>query len=366
MGIFKKSVASVLVVMGIATSDVSAVSLNVLEWEGYISPFAADFEKYAKEKGVDAKLNILKPYITNADQIFDAVRQKSADVVTPTHNYYKMSNGKLIKVLMPIDTKQLSNYANITGSLKNASYDKEGEGKYSVPLLGGSYGLGYNTEKVKDAPASWAVLWDEANKGKFSITNDQFEANVYMAMLMSGYPAESFYDIDKIQFDEAKVQEKLNALVANSASFWGGVPDAKDMASLNYVTDYWFGVALANQAGQKWKLANPKEGQTVWLDTMALSGHVKDDADKQKAAYLLLDFMISPAVQKKMYEMYGSVMVNTETAKMLSPEAAKSSHIGDEAFFKEEWFWKPLTDRTRNTYKKMWRTALEKAGKASN
>ncbi len=340
------------------------ITLNVLEWEGYISPFAEEFSKYAKQKGVDAKLNILKPYITNIEHIFEAVRFTEADIVTPTHNYYKMGNGRLMRALVPIDTSRLSNYQSITNSLKKASYDKSDGKTYSVPLLGGSYGLGYNSEKVKE-PTSWDVLWSSLNKGKISITNDQFEANLYLAMLMSGYPAEGFYDIDSVKFDEVKVQKRLDALVANCGSFWGGVPDKNEMKSLNYVTDYWFGIAFANQDGQKWKLASPKEGQTVWLDTMALSWHLKRSPEKLEAAYLLLDFMISPEIQKKIFEMYGSIAVNTQALKLLDEESAKASKIGDESFFKEEWFWKPLTDRTRETYKRMWDNALEKIGKAN-
>ncbi|WP_088328711.1 extracellular solute-binding protein [Lacimicrobium sp. SS2-24] len=340
----------------VSCSAWSKIQLNVLEWEGYVSPFAAEFTAYAKDKGMDVELNILSPYITNPEQIFKALRAKTADVVTPTHNYYKMNQDKLFQVLQPIDFTRLQHYPKVLASLRSAGYDNFNGQKYSVPLLGGSYGLAYNQDKVS-APESWAVLWDPANKGKYSVTDDQFEANLYITMLVLGYPPQTFYDVDSGSFDEQQVQAKLNQLVANAQSFWGGMPEASTMQQLSYVTDYWFGVAAANDAGQSWALANPKEGQTVWLDTLAIGKHV--DAEKLKASYLLFDFLISEPVQKRILEMYGSIIVNSATAELLEPEMAEKGRVGDETFFVEEMFWQPMNSRTRNIYKDMWKKARQ-------
>jgi len=332
----------------------SAVTLNVLEWEGYISTHADDFTVYAKEQGMDIKLNIIKPYISTPEHIFNQMRSKKADVTTPTHNYFKMDNSKLLQVLQPLDYSKLSNYAQLLGSLRSANYDQGKKGKYSVPLLGGSYGLAYNADKTT-APSSWNALWDPKYKGKFSVTDDQFEANIYITLLVLGYPPETFYDIAKSKLDRPKVQKKLNELSANASSFWGGNPSVDNMKNLELVTDYWFGVAAANAQGQNWKLVNPQEGQTVWLDTMSIGKHVS--GEKLKAAYLLLDFMISDITQKKIFELYGSIIVNAQTAKLLDPAVAKAGRVGDESFFVEKFFWKPLNARTRNLYKNMWKKA---------
>ncbi|WP_163834932.1 ABC transporter substrate-binding protein [Spartinivicinus ruber] len=331
------------------------VTLNILEWEGYISPYEKDIQAYAKSKGIDLKLNIVKPFITNPEQIFQVARRKGADLVTPTHNYYKTKNGQLFNVLLPIDTKKLENYSKILDSLRNADYDKKGNDKYSVPLLGGSYGLAYNLNKMSEAPKSWEVLWDKKYKGQFAITNDQFEANIYITLLVLGYPPASFYDIKKSNMKEAQVQSKLNELVANSGKFWAGWAEPAIMKDNVFVTTYWFGVAAANNEGQKWKLASPKEGQTVWLDTMALAEHLKNDASKLEAAYLVMNYMLTKKAQQKLFKDYGSVIVNTE--------AAKADGNDYTTFFKEEYFWQPLTARTRGIYKTMWEKAKDAAKK---
>jgi len=349
-----------LIFFTINSSFLYAVELKVHEWEGYISPFAQDFKKYAKSKGMDVDLIFIKPDITSPDQLFKMVRLGKTDVVTPTHNYYKMDRNKLIHTLQPIDFTKLKNYANLISSAIAVPFDSHEGKKYSVPLLGGSYGLAYNTQKVKE-PKSWNVLWDPKNKGKISITKEQFEANLYITILSEGYDPEDCYEIHKGNVDLQKIKSKLNRLVENTGPFWAGIPSVEDMKELSYVTDYWFGVALANKNGQKWKVANPKEGQTVWLDTMAISRSLS--GDKLKAAYLLLDFMISPEVQKRIHEMYGSVIVNLKAANIMSKKQIESSYLNNQSFFKEEFFWKPLPVRTRNNYKIMWEEALENVGK---
>lgn len=337
-----------------------AITLNVLEWEGYISPFSDAFTLYAKKRGLDVKLNIIKPYISDPEYIFLELRANRADVVTPTHNYFKMSKGKLFNVLQPVNFERLENYPKLLKTLRKAKYDQRKSKKYSVPLLGGSYGLAYNASTISP-PDSWGALWDPKFKGRYAVTNDQFEANLYISMLALGYPPQAFYDVSDKAFDRVAVQEKLNKLVANAGSFWAGMADASAMKNLDLVTTYWFGVADANKKGQNWKLSKPKEGQTVWLDTMSVAVNVS--GEKLKAAYLLIDFMISEPIQKRILEMYGSIIVNGETAKILDAKIAQDGRVGDESFFDDRYFWKPLSARTRNRYKTMWQEAREKANK---
>lgn len=351
----------------VSSAQAASVELRVFEWEGYISLFQKEFEEYAKAQGKDIKLIFSKDssgkarYITSADDIFLALRNDEADVVTPTHNYYKGENGKLIALLMPIDTAKLKNYADVYPKLRSASFFENGGKVFGVPMLGGSYALAYNSAKASE-PTSWTELLDAKAKGTFSITSDQYEANVYQMALLAGVKPVDVYDYDKYTEEQRKAtQENLNKLVANASGFWGGMPYPKDMASLSYVTDYWFGVAAANKEGQSWKFAKPKEGVTVWCDTVAVAKKLEGDAAKAEAAHMLLDYVVSKEAQTKVYEAFGSVIVNGKAREAMP--ADKQAVLPGEAFFAEEYFWKPLTPRTRNGFKAMWETAKKAAGK---
>ena len=183
------------------------------------------------------------------------------------------------------------------------------------------------------------------------MTNDQYEANLYIALLISGHAPNTFYDLKKNKLNKADIQLKVDKLAKNAHSFWQGLADAEKMKELDYVTTYWFGVADANKQGQNWKMASPKEGQTVWLDTMSIVKHVNDDPAKKVAAHLLLDFMIQKDIQTKLHKLYGSVIVN---------QAASQELKLDPNFFIEEYLWQPLDSRTRNLYKLIWSKAMDK------
>lgn len=354
-------VAASMLVLG---NGAQAVELRVLEWEGYISTFQADFEAYAKSKGKDVTLSFPKKadggvlYIASADDIFQQLRDGTADVVTPTGNYYKGENGKLIKLLHALDLNRLASWPGVYPKLKAATFARDESGKtYGLPLLGGSYALAYNSDKAA-APASWQELLAPAAKGKFLITSDQFEANIYQMALLAGVKPVDVYDYDKYSdAQRAATQDNLKKLVANAADFWGGMPYPKDMKTMNYVTDYWFGVAAANKDGQHWRFASPKEGVTVWLDTLAIAKAAEQNPAKLEAAYVLADFMLSPAVQARIHQEFGSVIITPEARPLLTAE--QQAGLPGEDFFDAQYFWQPLNPRTRNAFRGMWDAAVK-------
>jgi spermidine/putrescine transport system substrate-binding protein len=344
-----------------------ALELRVFEWEGYISPYKAEFEVYAKSKGKDIILKTMtdaagKPkFIGSADDIFVALRDDQTDVVTPTNNYFKAENGKLLRLLHAMDVTRLNNYGDLPESLRQAQYSVDAGKPYAVPLLAGSYAIAYNAATTREAPTSWADLLNPKFAGKISVTNDQFEANIYSMALLAGVKPQDVYDIEKI--DRKAVQENLNKLVRNSGPFWGGLATVTDMAHLDIITDYGMAVTAANAAGQNWQFTKLKEGETVWLDNVSIAKAVEKDPAKLEAAYLLVDFLISAKVQAEIVKDMGVVAVNPKAGPLPPAGSPAAELAGDATFFKEERFWQPLSSRTRNAYRQMWDEALKAAGK---
>lgn len=342
------------------------VELRVFEWEDYIRPHAADFEAFAKAQGLEVRLTFpidaqgKEILITSADDIFEAVRNKTVDVITPTHNYYKDSGSKLLRLLAPIDLAQVPNFVDLVGNLKAARYAEEDGRKYAVPLLGGGYSLAYNADRVP-APASWAVLADPAAKGRTSITGSQYEANVYVAAILAGTPPSRIYGWEGIE--PAKLAPLLTAMVGNVRAFWDSNPDIALMEKdLDYITDYGFGVAFANAKGQNWKFATPAEPTTVWLDNVSLTPEAVSTPDKSRAAHMLVNFLIGPEVQARIALAYGVVVPNPKAIEHVPADRKDGIRVGSDSFYREELLWQPLDRRTRNGFKGLWDAAVEKAG----
>lgn len=342
-----------------------AVDLTVFEWEGYISPFADEFTAYAATKGVQVRLVFPtgadgKPvYVTSADDIFQKVRANGCDVVTPTHNYYKDSGSKLLKILAPIDLTQVPNFNSVVENLKFADYATEDGRRFAVPLLGGGYSLAYNADRVKPAPTSWTALLDPRFKGRTSVTGAQYEANVYVAAILSGIPPAKVYQWEAV--DSETVGGILARMAGNARAFWDANPDIGLMEKdLDLIADYGFGVAMANAKGQNWKFAEPVEPTTVWLDNISLTPTALATPEKAHAAHLLLDFMLSPAIQAKLAEMYGVVVPNPKALDALPADKRVGVRVGTNDFYRPDLLWQPLDRRTRNGYKLLWDKAVAK------
>ena len=328
-------------------------TLTICEWEGYIMPWKNEFQAYAKERGINVDLQLHPEYLSSPEQVFNLVRGKFCDVITPTHNYFAQRNNQLFRSLLPIDYTKIPNYVNVSPALKKLNYKKYKGNNYAIPLLGGSNGLAYNADKVQQ-PTSFDVLFDPVNKCKITITKEQIAANLYLALLKSGYDKENIYDMDKRiksrGLNDPEIQNNLELLYRNVCTqdrFWSGEADFSK-PELLYGTTYWFGVATAKRNGINWKIAHNVRS-TVWLDTISFVSTLKHSPDKLKAAYILADFMLSTPIQEKIHKEYGVVVVNKKVQQELTDLSL---------FFKDAWLWKPLTTRTQGIYHIMHNKAL--------
>lgn len=345
------------------------VTLTIFEWDGYIAPFAAEFEAHAAAKGMAVKLEFLqkggKEYvITSADDIFQELRAETVDIVTPTNNYFKDSDSRLLKVLAPIDLDKIGHFAELVENLRKNDYATLDGKKFAIPLLGGGYSLAYNADRVTPAPTSWNALVDPRFKNRTSIVSAQYEANAYVAAILTGVKPAEVYDYDKT--DRLLMRAVLTKMAGNARAFWDDNPDVDLMAKdLDLITDYGFGVAAANAKGQHWKFADTAEPTTVWFDNISLARRALATPEKAAAAHLLLDFMISPAIQAKIAQMYGVVVPNPKALETVAADKRSEIRVGTNAFFREDLIWQPLGKRTRNGYRTLWLEAVSAAGKDS-
>lgn len=348
------------------TVAAAPVTLTVFEWDGYIAPFAEDFSKFAKTQGMDVALTFLQKdgkehVITSKDDIFQELRNNTVDIVTPTHNYYKDEGNKLLRFLAPIDLSKLSNYSDIAKGLRDSPYATLNGQQHAVPLLGGGYSLAYNVDRVKPAPTSWAALLDPRFKGRTSVVNAQYEANIFVAALLAGAKPADIWSLDRI--DSAKVQPTLTAIATNAKVFWDDNPNIDLMAQdLDLITDYGFAVASANAKGQNWAFAQTTEPTTIWFDNISLAPRALETPDKAKAAHLLIDFMISPAIQARIALMYGVVVPNDKAVTAVPADQAGRIRSANTSFLQPDLLWQPLDRRTRNGYELMWSDALKASG----
>ncbi len=337
-------------------AETAQETLRITCWEGYAKPYVDEFKKQIREKyGIDLQVKIHNP--TDQDEFYMAAKEGTADLISPPMDlpknptFYCFPEGNTL--LAEVDPAKIPNMAHILPFFQaDQALIHEGK-RYGVPYNCGPYGLAYNTEKVKEAPQSWNVLWDPRYAGLYTINNNFPKCNIWISALALGYTYDQIFDIAKL--DREKVQKKLNVLAKNAKSLWDGAANPDEFPELALATTWGFAAQRANLKGGKWLIANPKEGGTAWIDnwcmTRAAEGKVKRLCEEW------INFQLSPAQQARVVKDQGVSPVVDNVGSLVTAEEKKMFHVGDNDYFKTVALWQPLSRETQKAFKEMWEAA---------
>jgi spermidine/putrescine-binding protein len=140
--------------------------LNAIVWEGYTA------ETFAKkwEDANDAKIN--STFMASSDDAFAQLLAgggSNFDLVSASNDLtQRLVDAKLVQ---EIDTSKLSNYPDLVEQFQKPPYIYFEDKLYGANFTWGPTLLVYNTEKITEAPTSWAALLDEQYSGRISTWN---------------------------------------------------------------------------------------------------------------------------------------------------------------------------------------------------
>ncbi|MCE0557449.1 PotD/PotF family extracellular solute-binding protein [Motilimonas sp. E26] len=347
-----------------APSFADVVKLNFLEW-GYLPiGYEARFQSYAKARGVNVELNSVTPYITDFDSIYGALRTQKADVVMPANFFLKAHHSPLIKLLLPIDNSRLTNFQQLRPIFQQTQYDKEGDQHYAIAHTYALFSLAYDQNQFSQPPTSWSQLNNADNTGQFRVYCDQFEPVLISSMLALG-ESPALFENGQIIKDHAlqeRVQNTLTMRLKTAQGFWGNQENnCADLRQQSLATTWGLELVKCNQENnQRWKIAVAEEGPIYSLDTLAIGKHLADQPDKLRAAYLLIDFLISQDQQALVLQGVPTIQgVNRLLNRTFTPE--EQAVLPDKALpeFDERLLIPPLSANIKNRYKRMMINALE-------
>jgi spermidine/putrescine-binding protein len=343
-------------------SAAEQATLKMLVWEGYApEKLRTDFQALVKEKyGVDLKFEV--KFVNGNDDFFPALRAGEVDIISPSHPVPMDKRWKLIslKLVLPLRLENIPNYKNVIEPLQKADYCTEGDVVYAVPHIRGPYGLAYNTGLVKEAPKSWNILWDPKYTKKYTLGKDAYVHNVSNTALAMGIPPKDINNFKKVNTPE--MQEKLAQLASSSAPMWEGVDSADKLKGLSLAVVWGFSIPALKEMGEEWKISEPKEGTTGWVDNFMISNTLESKPKLRKIAEEWLNFVLTDKYQTYVVRGLACAPV-TETIKTkLSAEEIAQYHLDDPTHFeKNRILWKILGKRDRKGLNSLWSDAL-KAG----
>jgi len=292
--------------------------VNIVAWAGYIESGATDkaFDWVTEfEKATSCKVNVKTA--GTSDEMVALMNEGGFDLVTASGD----ASLRLIagKRLQPVNTDLIPSWKTVDERLQNAPWHTVDGVHYGTPYQWGANVLAYNTNVFKEAPKSWAVVFEEQNlpDGKSNKGRVQaFDGPIYIAdaalYLMAKKPELGIKDPYELNEEQYKASlDLLRAQRALVGRYWHDafmqIDDFKNEGVV--ASSSWpFQVNLLQadkDAMAKTPVASviPDEGATGWADTTMMHA----EAANPNCAYMWMEHSISPKVQGDLAAWFGSV-----------------------------------------------------------
>ncbi len=325
----------------------------------FMDKYVEEFEKEIEEKyGRKVKLNIT--LAESPDAFYDAVRSKSIDVITTSHNSIKDKRLDYItkKLILPLDLKNIPNYANLIPDLKKADYYTSDGKIYAIPIAHGPYGLAYNTKIFKQAPQSWKIFWDPKYKNRYAIGANEYFYNVNITALAMGYPRESTGSYNTLNNSEFK--EQLRQLAANAANLWIGWDRPDDLIGLSFAAVWGDSLPKLKKRGETWKIAKPIEGTMWWTDNYVITWTLADKPFLKKVAEEWINKVLSPDFQVD--SIVRDVSLHPVVTNIADKLTDDEKEIIDNKFFTDKRILQhTYSQRDRHGLKLLWDNAINES-----
>jgi len=315
--------------------------VNLIAWAGYVEDGSTDpkvdwVSDFEKETGcqVNVKLG------NTSDEMVTLMRTGNYDGVSASGD----ATLRLIAGgdVAPVNTDLIPNYADVYEGLKNQPHNSVDGQMYGVPHGRGANLLQYRTDKVKPAPDSWSVVWDENSpyKGKVTAYDSPIyiaDAALYLKATQPELGIENVYELDDEQFQAAvDLLKKQRTIIGE---YWSDY--TKQQAAFtsgdSVVGTTWQVITNLLKA-EKVPVDNvlPKEGSTGWSDTWMISSKAKNP----NCMYMWMNHIISPEANAAATEYFGEAPANPKACdETQNPKHCELFHAGDEEYFSKIAYW---------------------------
>jgi len=319
--------------------------LNVMVWEGYTdSLFTAPFER-----ACGVKIN--STFMGSSDDLVAKLRAGGAqtfDLISPSSDAVT----QIIQagLASPLDLARVPSFDDLMPSFRALPLVRRDNKVFGEPWAFGPNPLIYDSTKVKPAPTSWSVLWDDKYKGKVSLQDDI--ASVYMVAQYLGMDdpndKSKLYNLSDDQL--AQVKAKLIELRPHIRKYWSTAGDLTQLFQSGEVVlgEGW--PLMTNQLRRAHYPAGeviPKEGTTAWADHWVLTS----GAQNLDAAYAWLEYAAQPFTQKLLADVTGYIVANPGAKRYMTPDESAGQHdVAEYGARVNFWQWGSRRDK----YQEIW------------
>lgn len=296
-------------------------SLKVGVYGGY---FKDSFDKhifpeFTKATGIDVTSVGVPTGQAWLVQLEQAARAKQAPADVSMLSQVAMLRGQTTNLWAPLDGARLPNTANLLDHFINKYPDGRIAGVGAVSWY---ITLVTNTDVYKEAPSSWAALWDSSNAGKLgllALVSNSFLLEVTAKTHFGGTEALDTEEGILKAFDKlAEVKPNVRLWYRDEAQFEQALKSG-EIPMGQYYHDV---TGLAAADGNPVRSTFPKEGGILDSGSWALSRA----STKVDEAHVFIDYMSQPSIQAILSRKVGtSPTVKRELLDLTEAEFASVS-----------------------------------------
>jgi len=277
--------------------------LNVYIWTNYLP--AEVVSGFEHRTGVRVEVDT---YSSN-EALLEKLQSGVADYDLVVPSDYMVQVLAPQRLLRPLDRRRLPGFANLDPRLLDRKFDPGN--RFSIPYLWGTTGIGYDRLKVSGPVDSWGALFDPRYAGRILMLDDMREA-FGAALLLAG---RSINERDPATLRRAaatlQAQKRL-VRTYNSADF-ANLLAAGDVD----LAQGWNGelAKVVAQDPRRFAYVVPKEGGTLWIDSLA----IPSTARHLDAAYAFLAYLLEPPVAARVASGVRYATANRTARQLLAP-----------------------------------------------
>ena len=277
--------------------------LNVYIWTNYLPPtVVSDFER---RTGIRVEIDT---YSSN-EALLEKLQSGVADYDLVVPSDYMLQVLRPQRLLLPLDHRRLPGFANLEPRLLDRVFDPGN--RVSLPYLWGTTGIGYDRRKVTEPVDSWQALFDPRHAGRILMLDDLREA--FGAALKLDGRSINERDPAALRRAAARLQEQKRLVRTYNSSDFANLLAAGDVD----LAQGWNGelAKVVAQDPRRFGYVVPKEGGTLWIDSLAMPS----TARHVDAAYAFLDYLLEPAVAARVVDGVRYASANRAARRLVDP-----------------------------------------------
>ncbi|WP_448377979.1 extracellular solute-binding protein [Fervidobacterium sp.] len=299
-------VLSILAVFLLSSCNKSNV-LRIYNWADYIpEEVIQQFEK-------EYNCKVIYDTFASNEEMFAKIKSGGTgyDIVFPSGDHVKMMINE--GLLEKLDLSKIPNFKNIDPLvLSKTTYDPNHE--YSVPYMMGTTGLIVNKKYLKDYEKSWSIYERADLKGKMTLLDDMREV-FGAALKYLGYSVNTTNPDEIEQAKQVILKWKENIVRFDATTYAQGVVNGEFWVVHGYPENVF--QLIPEGELENFEFFVPKEGGTLWIDSMV----ILKDAKNKDLAYKFINFILRPeiAAQISDYLMIPSPITEAQKYKKVKP-----------------------------------------------